>query len=55
MGKPKAVYCFRSDGEYIGVVTEQLDKPQGIAVSHDGNKVFIAEINENVIKIFQRQ
>ncbi|XP_072040490.1 uncharacterized protein [Amphiura filiformis] len=55
MGIPKAVYSFKSDGAFIGVVTDEVDRPQGIAVSEDGKKLYIAEVNENLVKIFQRQ
>lgn len=55
VGVPKAVYSFTSDGEYIGVVTDDVDMPQGIAVSKDGQELMVAELNENRIKTFSRQ
>ena len=55
VGVPKAVFCFTFDGEYIGVVTDGVDMPQGIAVSDDGQELMVAELNENRIKIFSHQ
>ena len=53
-GHPRAIYSYTSDGEYLGLVTEEVDNPQGIAVFKDGQRLVVAEW-ENKVKIFQRQ
>ncbi|XP_072042741.1 E3 ubiquitin-protein ligase TRIM45-like [Amphiura filiformis] len=55
-GIPKAVYRYTADGEQcLGCVITGLDFPQGIAISEDGQQLFVVESSQCVVKIFQRQ
>ena len=55
-GDPKAVYQYTADGDQcLGCVIRGLDDPSGIAISKDGQKLFVAESITKEVKIFQRQ
>ena len=53
-GHPAGVYRFSSRGDYLGCVTTSVGKPRGIALSNDGTELFIADKQDNCVKIFQR-
>ena len=55
-GYPKALYRYTADGdECLGCVIKGLDDPRGIAITDDGQQLFVVEQNQPVlVKIFQR-
>ncbi|XP_072041524.1 E3 ubiquitin-protein ligase TRIM56-like [Amphiura filiformis] len=54
-GNPAGVYRYTADGDQcLGCVITGLYYPAGIAISEDGQQIFVAEF-ESVVKIFQRQ
>ncbi|XP_072041319.1 E3 ubiquitin-protein ligase TRIM71-like [Amphiura filiformis] len=55
-GNPKAVYRYTADGDqYLGCVITGLNYPMGIAISEDGQQLFLVEHLQHSVKIFQRQ
>ena len=36
------VYCFSLSGDYLGCATKEVTNPVGIAVSEDGNRMYVA-------------
>ncbi|XP_072041560.1 uncharacterized protein [Amphiura filiformis] len=55
-GNPKAVYRYTADGDQcLGSVITGLDDPTGIAISEDGQQLFVAEYGQCAMKLFQRQ
>ncbi len=55
-GDPKAVYRYTvDDNECLGCVITGLNNPGGIAISEDGQQLFVTEREQSVVKIFQRQ
>ncbi|XP_072041228.1 tripartite motif-containing protein 2-like [Amphiura filiformis] len=55
-GNPKAVYHYTADGDQcLGCVITGLDDPTGIAISEDGQQLFVAEYGQCAVKLFQRQ
>ncbi|XP_072041636.1 E3 ubiquitin-protein ligase TRIM71-like [Amphiura filiformis] len=55
-GNPTAIYRYTADGEQcLGCVIRGLDHPTGIAISKDGQQLFVAEYMQHVVKIFQRR
>ncbi|XP_072042210.1 tripartite motif-containing protein 2-like [Amphiura filiformis] len=55
-GNPKAVYRYTADGnQCLGCVITGLDNPAGIAISEDGQQLFVAEFMQHVVKILRRQ
>ena len=55
-GVPKAVYRYTEDGDKcLGCVVKGLGDPAGIAVTEDGQNLFVVEQWESMVKIFQRQ
>ncbi|XP_072042350.1 tripartite motif-containing protein 2-like [Amphiura filiformis] len=55
-GKPIAVYQYTADGQQcLGCVIAGLDDPMGIAISEDGQQLFLVEHDQHAVKIFQRQ
>ncbi|XP_072041221.1 E3 ubiquitin-protein ligase TRIM71-like [Amphiura filiformis] len=56
LGNPKAVYQYTANGEqYLGCVITGLHNPAGIAISEDGQQLFVAEFMQHVVKILRRQ
>ncbi|XP_072014189.1 E3 ubiquitin-protein ligase TRIM71-like [Amphiura filiformis] len=53
-GDPTGVYRFTAEGDYLGCVTTQVPNPTGIAMSRDGMELFVANLGDNHVKIFQR-
>ena len=51
-GDPKAIYRYAAGRVYMGCVTTELSEPQGIAISHDDQELFVTE--RGGVKIFQR-
>ena len=52
---PRTVYRYTADGdECLGCVITGLDNPTGIAITEDGQQLYVAEISQQVVKIFQR-
>ena len=37
------VYCFSLSGDYLGRATKEVTNPVGIAISEDGNKMYVAQ------------
>ncbi|XP_072042351.1 E3 ubiquitin-protein ligase TRIM45-like [Amphiura filiformis] len=55
-GKPRAVYRYTADGKQcLGCVITGLDCPEGIAISEDGQQLFVVEHSQKAVKILQRQ
>ena len=54
-GDPQAVYRYTADGdECLGCVITGFDDPSGIAITEDGQQLYVAEFSQQVVKIFQR-
>ena len=54
-GYPKAVYRYTADGdECLGCVITGLEHPYGIAITEDGQQLYVTESRQQVVKIFQR-
>ena len=52
--KPGGVYRYTSDGEYLGVVTDEVNNPRSIALSNDERELFVVDGCRPNVKIFQR-
>ena len=54
-GSPQAVHRYTADGdECLGCVITGLDIPYGIAITEDGQQLYVTEFCQHVVKIFQR-
>ncbi len=53
-GNPVGIYRYTSSGDYLGCVTNEVINPFGIALSKDRLQLFVADLHDNQIKIFQR-
>ena len=42
------VFCFNTKKNILKVITTNLDRPNGIAFSHDEKKLYIADTGENI-------
>ena len=53
---PAAIYRCSTSGEFLGCVTTDVKDPMGIALSKDGEELYVAEHipNDTSIKIFRR-
>ena len=58
------VYCYSLSGDYLGCATKEVINPVGIAVSEDGNKMYVAQYEKgnpeegqgkHGVKVFQRK
>ncbi|XP_072041883.1 uncharacterized protein [Amphiura filiformis] len=55
-GSPKSVYRYTAAGDVcLGCVAVGFDKPVGIDVTEDGQRLYVADADQNMIKVFQRQ
>ena len=54
-GNPLGVFRYTADGDYLGCVTSEVSDPRGIALSQDGNDLFVVERKHNWIKVFHRE
>ncbi len=57
-GDPKAVFRYTADGSScLGCIISDsyLEDPISIAVTEDGQKIFLTEPDQNLVKVFQRQ
>ena len=53
-GDPSGIYRYTAEGTYLGCVTTDVKDPSGIALSEDGLELFVAELTDPLVKIFQR-
>ncbi|XP_072042343.1 E3 ubiquitin-protein ligase TRIM45-like [Amphiura filiformis] len=53
---PKSIHRYNADGDkYLGCVVTGLDYPRGIAISEDGQHLFVAEVHQQIVEIFRRK
>ena len=46
------VFCFNTKKNILKVITTNLDRPNGIAFSHDEKKLYIADTGENIKSMY---
>ena len=58
------VYCYSLSGDYLGCATKEVINPVGIAISGDGNKMYVAQYEKgnpeegegkHGVKVFRRK
>ncbi|XP_072044839.1 uncharacterized protein [Amphiura filiformis] len=54
-GDPTGIFRYTSQGHYLGCVTTEVNGPAGIALSQDGMELFVLEVDDCQVKIFQRE
>ena len=50
----KSVYRYTADGDCLGRIISGLDCPMGMAITKDGNQLYVVEHEQSSVKIFQR-
>ena len=53
-GEPKCIFRYSAKGDYLGCVTTDVRNPMGIALSQNGMVLFVAERDDQLVKIFHR-
>ena len=48
------IYKFDEDGNYLGIVTTEVENARGLALSQDGNELFVTEQENKLVVVFQR-